>query len=89
MKRAVTLFLAMILAMPAFAAGLSSPVDPVTRLASSQCHAVGQQKARQLGGQLAKASPRKVNGQTVCVIVVLVPGKNGQRPRRAEFVIPQ
>ena len=27
-------------------------------------------------------------GQQVCVIVVLVPGKNGERPRRTEVVVP-
>ena len=27
-------------------------------------------------------------GQQVCVIVVLVPGKDGQRPRRSEIVVP-
>jgi hypothetical protein len=62
--------------------------DMVTTVASD-CYAVGQQVAEQKGGTLAKASQSTRGGQTVCVIVVLVPGKDGQRPRRAEIVVPQ
>ena len=40
---------------------------------------------------MAEPSPRPRNrtsgGQIVCVIVVLVPGKDGQRPRRTEVVV--
>jgi hypothetical protein len=56
---------------------------------ASDCYAVGQQVAAQNGGTLAKASQATRGGRPVCVIVVLVPGKNGQRPRRAEIVVPQ
>lgn len=56
---------------------------------ASDCYAVGQQVAAQKGGTLAKASQSTRGGQPVCVIVVLVPGKDGQRPRRAEVVVPQ
>ncbi len=62
--------------------------DTVVAIASD-CYAVGQQVAAQHGGQLAKASQSTRGGQPVCVIVVLVPGKDGQRPRRAEVVVPQ
>lgn len=55
---------------------------------ASDCHAIGAAKAKQQGGQLAKATPQTVNGQKVCIVVVLVPGKNGQRPRREQYVIP-
>lgn len=54
----------------------------------ADCYAIGQQVAAQNGGQLARASASNRGGQQVCVIVVLVPGKDGQRPRRAEFVVP-
>ncbi len=57
-------------------------------LAAPDCHAVGQQYAAQAGGQLAKATPEVRGGQQVCVIVVLMPGKDGQRPRRNEIVVP-
>lgn len=56
---------------------------------ASDCYAVGQQVAAQKGGTLAKASQSTRGGQPVCVIVVLVPGKDGKRPRRAEVVVPQ
>jgi hypothetical protein len=44
----------------------------------------------------APATPQRIllvqgddrGGQQVCVIVVLGPGQDGQRPRRAEFVVP-
>ena len=55
---------------------------------AADCYAVGQEIAAQNGGTLAKASESNQGGQTVCVIVVLVPGKEGQRPRRQEFVVP-
>ncbi len=61
--------------------------DPVL-LAASDCYAIGQQVAEQNGGTLAKASQATRGGQPVCVIVVLVPGKDGQRPRRTEVVVP-
>ena len=51
-------------------------------LAQGDCYAIGEQVAAQNGGTLAKASQPNRGGQTVCVIVVLVPGKDGQRPRR-------
>jgi len=57
-------------------------------LAASDCYAIGQQVAEQNGGTLAKASQSTRGGQPVCVIVVLVPGKDGQRPRRSEIVVP-
>lgn len=56
---------------------------------ASDCYAVGQEVAAQNGGTLAKASQSTRGGQAVCVVVVLVPGKDGQRPRRAEIVVPQ
>jgi hypothetical protein len=75
---------------PASAVPLAVPqaADMVIPVASD-CYAVGQQVAAQKGGTLAKASQSTRGGQTVCVIVVLVPGKNGERPRRAEVVVPQ
>lgn len=58
------------------------------RLAQADCYAVGQQVAAENGGTLAKAQAVNQDGQTVCVIVVLVPGKDGQRPRRVQVVVP-
>jgi hypothetical protein len=78
---------------PAAAAPLPVPNAPPTaevfHLVAADCYAIGQQVAAQEGGTLAKASPATEGGQPVCRIVVLLPAKDGQRPRRAEFVVPQ
>ncbi|OQM73601.1 hypothetical protein [Manganibacter manganicus] len=82
MKRPGPLIRSAILALCAL--GFATPPT----LAAS-CYAIGQQVAAQKGGTLAKASQGSRGGQQVCVIVVLVPGKDGQRPRRTEIVVPQ
>lgn len=74
----------------AHAFALSPPQSPQAVVpVASDCYAIGQQVAAQHGGTLAKASSATRGGQAVCVIVVLVPGKEGERPRRAEIVVPQ
>jgi hypothetical protein len=80
--------IAMPRAGPAGQAGVPVPADSFMRIASD-CYSVGQQVAQQHGGTLAKASQSTQGGQPVCVIVVLVPGKDGKRPRRTEVVVPQ
>lgn len=57
-------------------------------VAAADCYAIGQQVADQHGGTLARASESNQGGQPVCVIVVLVPAKDGQRPRRVQVVVP-
>ncbi|MFK0688541.1 hypothetical protein ACFX5Q_10095 [Mesorhizobium sp. IMUNJ 23033] len=81
---AAGLFASQATAMPVVAPADTQPIV----LAASDCYAIGQQVAEQNGGTLAKASQTTRGGQAVCVIVVLVPGKDGQRPRRSEFVVP-
>jgi hypothetical protein len=54
----------------------------------SDCYSIGRQQAEQVGGQLARATPEMRGGQQVCVIVVLMPARDGQRPRRTEIVVP-
>ena len=56
--------------------------------AAADCYSIGQQIAEQNGGQLANVREANKGGQTVCVVVVLVPGKDGGRPRREEFTVP-
>lgn len=56
--------------------------------AAADCYSIGQQVADQNGGQLANVREANRGGQPVCVIVVLVPGKDGGRPRRQEFTVP-
>ena len=58
------------------------------QVAANDCYAIGMQQAAQAGGQLARATPEQRGGRTVCVIVVLMPAKDGQRPRRSEIVVP-
>lgn len=58
------------------------------QVASNDCYAIGMQQAAQQGGQLARATPETRNGQRVCVIVILLPARDGQRPRRSEIVVP-
>lgn len=67
----------------------SPDVKDVVVLAKGGCYAVGEAIAAQNGGKLAAAREAKSGGKSVCVIVVLIPGQDGQRPRRQEFVIPQ
>jgi putative hemolysin len=77
-------------ALPAMAIPVTAPQrDGMVMPVASNCYAVGQEVAAQKGGTLAKASQSTRGGQAVCVIVVLVPGKEGQRPRRAEVIVPQ
>jgi len=68
-----------------------APLQPPSLVMQVQanCNAVGQQIASQNGGTLAKASSEQRGGQAVCVIVVLIPARDGARPRREEFVVPQ
>jgi len=56
--------------------------------AAGDCAAVGEQVAASQGGQLAKATPTTQNGRAMCVVVVLVPGRDGERPRRVEVAVP-
>jgi hypothetical protein len=58
------------------------------QLAAADCYSIGEQVAAQYGGTLAKASASNRGGQTVCHIVVLVPGKDGQRPKRIQVDVP-
>ncbi|MEP7456802.1 hypothetical protein [Phyllobacterium sp. SB3] len=55
---------------------------------AADCSAVGQQVADAQGGTLARATSVVQNGKEVCVVVVLVPGKDGERPRRVEVAVP-
>ncbi|WP_442578503.1 hypothetical protein ACSBOB_23640 [Mesorhizobium sp. ASY16-5R] len=83
---AVTMFAAQADAAPVFVPAPDHGLP--TALIQADCYAIGQQVAAQNGGTLARASQSSQGGQPVCVIVVLVPGKDGQRPRRTEIVVP-
>ena len=70
----------------------SSPVLPqlaIARAVEADCFAVGEDKAAELGGTLAKAKPDTEGGAPVCRLVIVVPGAEGERPKRVEIVVPQ
>ena len=73
----------------AAAPAAASEDQELIHVAAADCYGVGQSVAASSGGQLAKAVPATRGGQAVCVIVVLVPGKDGGRPRRKEVVVKQ
>jgi hypothetical protein len=56
--------------------------------AADDCAAAGQRVASAQGGTLTKATPAVQGGRNVCVVVVLVPGRDGERPRRVEVAVP-
>ena len=85
MAMAAALAVSQVLATPARADGA---FDDAVEVAAADCYAVGAQVAAQYGGTLAKASASNRGGQTVCHIVVLVPGKDGQRPKRVQVDVP-
>ena len=78
--------------VPQAEAAMPQPAKPTsensTFFVQADCYAIGQQVAAESGGTLARASQSSQGGRAVCVIVVLVPGKDGQRPRRREVVVP-
>lgn len=85
--------LAVSLSAPAADAGTVPVVEPsmpsIVLPAAGDCYAIGQSVAAQNGGTLAAARAAKRGGRSVCIVVVLIPGKNGQRPRRQEIIVPQ
>lgn len=65
----------------------ASSKQHVLRIAGD-CAAIGQQVAAAQGGTLTKATAAVQNGTPVCIVVVLVPGRDGERPRRVEVAVP-
>lgn len=86
--RSATAALGMVLIAGSAYAQQGLAAAPVQLAQNADCYAVGQRVAAERGGTLARASAESRGGQTVCRIVVLVPGQNGERPRRAEIIVP-
>jgi len=56
--------------------------------ASEDCTAIGQVFAAEQGGRLTEATSCYAQcGKGMCVIVVLLPGRNGEKPCRVEIAI--
>jgi hypothetical protein len=64
-----------------------SPVVSLATPVQSGCNGVAQQLAAEYGGK-ARASLQKRGGQNVCVVVIVVEGKDGARAQRIERVVP-
>lgn len=87
----VFLMAAAVVGSPANSASLPIIVPHKAKLvvtAADGCAAAGQRVAAAQGGTLTKATPAVQGGKNVCVIVVLVPGRDGERPRRVEVAVP-
>jgi hypothetical protein len=65
---------------PSLAPSIAMPVQ-------AGCNAVAQQLAAEYGGK-ARASLQNRGGQQVCVVVIVVEGKDGARAQRIERVVP-
>ena len=61
--------------------------DGPYEVAAGDCSDAGSKAASQTGGQVLSVSSRQQGGQTVCIVTVLVPGKDGGRPRKQTVTI--
>lgn len=64
-----------------------APAPALVRVAGD-CRAIGQQKAAEYGGVLADIRVEQRGGRSVCVGVVIVQGRNGERGQRIRFEEP-
>jgi hypothetical protein len=88
----LTFALSLFIGASAFAAPLlaANPGgEPLVQTVDADCYAVGEDKAAELGGTLAKAKPAMDGETPVCQLVIVVPGQDGERPKRVELVVPQ
>jgi len=53
----------------------------------ADCTEVGKRVATEQGGTLARATLDTQNGNT-CVVIVLIPARDGEKPRRVEVAVP-
>lgn len=57
--------------------------------AADDCYAMGEQVAAQKGGTLFRARAITQGGRQACELVILVPSRDGDRPRREVVVVPK
>lgn len=67
----------------------SDATGDVIELAQGGCSAAAAQAAAQSGGQVLSVQTSQQGGRTVCIVTVLVPGRDGSRPRRQTITVPQ
>ncbi|KAA0971060.1 hypothetical protein FPY71_11485 [Aureimonas fodinaquatilis] len=66
----------------------TAPQDAIL-IAQGSCSAAASQAAAQSGGQVLSVTMAQQGGRTVCVVTLLVPGRDGGRPRRTTVTVPQ
>jgi len=59
------------------------------RLAQGGCSAAAREAAQQSGGQVLSVQSATDGGRTVCIVTVLIPAQDGERPRRRTITIEQ
>ncbi|WP_078040346.1 hypothetical protein [Bartonella apihabitans] len=59
----------------------------ITTAHAADCTEVGKRVATEQGGTLARATLDTQNGNT-CVVIVLIPARDGEKPRRVEVAVP-
>ncbi|MBB3949341.1 hypothetical protein [Aureimonas jatrophae] len=59
------------------------------RVAQGGCSAAAREAAQQSGGQVLSVQTANRGGRTVCVVTVLIPAQDGNRPRRQTITIEQ
>lgn len=80
---------AMMSPVAAMPAGLRAPDGTAIVRVAADCSAATAQVVGQTGGQFLSASVKTENGQTICVITVLVQESGAERPKKITKDIPQ
>lgn len=57
-------------------------------ISSLDCYSEGEEVATQRGGTLARSTSSTQDGREMCIVVVLIPASDGQRPQRLEILVP-
>ncbi|MGL4406164.1 MAG: hypothetical protein ACRCT6_10415 [Notoacmeibacter sp.] len=81
--------LAMTILMAAAPVSFLPAQKNVVLVQATDCYSIGEQQASAQNGTLATASDAVQNGQPVCRVIVVVPGQNGERPKRVEIIVPK
>ncbi|AGF74270.1 hypothetical protein BAnh1_03880 [Bartonella australis AUST/NH1] len=60
----------------------------VNSVLANNCAEIGKKVAIQQRGMLTRSTLSVRGGRNVCVVVVVVPAYDGQKPRRIEVTVP-
>lgn len=67
----------------------AGPADQPLLVAAADCSGAAAEAASRTGGQVLSVSSRSQGGRTVCVVTLLIPSRDGGRPRKTTMTIPQ